>query len=802
MMKRRTFTIHSIRVLWLFWGGIFLLLGGLSGCRETAHQNAEEKGARISHDFTQKPGGEALQILDYMVFDHAGKQYLGGGWWEPVTDPESQKRFIWSIGKQSQIKFYLADHQDIHAAITCAPLLKDRTQTIDITVNGQQVTTLELQYGIREYAFTIPQNVLRLGPNLMTFTYAYAVAPKDLGVSEDTRELGVKFFSLDFDPDLPNYSFPDHASHDLQHVVNISRIKLDDDTKIGIIQTPKSAYAFEKCYIPPNSSLKFFLGVHPAVKSQKTDVTFSIVVKEFQPDLNSPFYINEQKVFTEKIAVPKLRAWQEYTVDLSEFAGKVVSLSFNVLANVEPQKILAVWGEPRIYSEVSAPKYNVILITLDALRKDHITSYGYTRNTTPQLDSFAQETVQYTQCYTPVSWTLPSFASYYTALYAKTHQVGRIADNLQLESMLPLRRSYPTLPTFLKPYGYFTQIITSHAFFDNFYGLSNDFDNRDKDNLNHKMHPFYIDDIQRWLQKNKQERFFLHIHVIPPHTPYLAVAPYDEQFLDFQAACLDDSVKVLFSDRADNFVIDRNAPGDACQQDYIVDLYDAGLALADEFFGKIIAELHSQGLYDETLVIVSSDHGEQFWEHGRLGHGVSLYNEELQVPLLVKYPKSLHIDPQKIDSPVLTIDILPTILAMNHIPVPAYFHGESLFDSEDKALKTPEREYSFFSLSSPEFDEGVIWKQYKYLYSPKSNVEKLYDLQKDPAEQHNIAEAEPDVLERLRTALKEYQQTVNTSIGWQKNIQLQTIDQGKVPQASPDIDEETVKKLKELGYIK
>jgi arylsulfatase A-like enzyme len=766
-----------------------LVILALSGIFQTGcSREKQSENTIVAHDFTQRFDGVIYDNLPPLYFDEYTKNYLGKGWSSPEVG-ENGDSFIWSVGKESLVRFYAAELRDLTVTIDCAPLpVPDQQQSIAVVVNTKDVIALQLHPQFDSYTFIIPKAFLLLGQNVMTFRYAYTRTPETLdNKSTDTRELGVWFSRIDFG----THQGDEHVvvQETLKHLAQIARIKIGDDQKIGISQRPQSGILFDKCYIPPSASLKFALGIHPRVKSSDTNVTFSVVVKDFNLSPSQQTTAEEIFVETLNLQTPSDRAWKEYTVDLSAYAGKVLTVAFNVETQADPQTIIAMWGTPRIVARESSQQYNVVLITLDALRADHLGSYGYAKQTSPHIDAFSRDAVKFTQAYSVAPWTLPSFASYYTALYPQSHQVKE--DQQHKRIGLPAR--FPTLPSFLKPYGYFTQLISNHPFFDVQFGLSKAFDNWDPDSLN-RDGPFYIDTVQKWMKQHAEEKFFLHLHVMPPHNPYIAVAPYDEAFVDFDAPILNGAIKLFFSHYSD-----RLAPWDAnvrwsheitdiATRNYIVNLYDANVALGDEFFGKIIAQLKTFGLYDNTLIILSADHGDEFWEHGTMLHAHNgLYNEVLHVPLVVKFPKALKITPTEIHSPVATLDILPTILAVNGIPVPEYVQGKSFFNLEKKSVQDIDREYTYFAQAYPPSLEAVRWENYQYIYSPQKNSAELYDLVNDPFEQRNLAMEKSDIMEQLRTALANFQTNVTV---------------GSPSQNAPQVDEDSVNRLRDLGYAK
>jgi len=354
-------------------------LSFLIACEGKDELSYEEE---VSHDFTREFYRSKLHlVLDYMEFDHSAKTFLGEGWSSVEKKDSNGDSYIWSEGKKSVIKFYVVEKKDLNVIMRCAPLPANRQQNINIEINGIYLRKLSLHNELGSYEFIIPEEYLMLGLNRMTFTYAYNLTPKSLGINDDVRKLAVKFYSIDFNKSLDNYTFFNGRATIIKEAMNVSRISIDGDMKLVLIQMPKSAIKFDKCYIPPNSELKFSLGFHPKAVKWTEDVTFSIFVEEFTP-YNDKIAEEIFSVTLNPKKNKKDRPWRDYTVDLSDYAGEVLSFSFNVLANADPENIFCAWGEPKIYSKVEEPKYNVILITMDALKRDHVSCYGYKKNTT------------------------------------------------------------------------------------------------------------------------------------------------------------------------------------------------------------------------------------------------------------------------------------------------------------------------------------------------------------------------------------------------------------------------------------
>lgn len=283
--------------------------------------------------------------------------------------------------------------------------------------------------------------------------------------------------------------------------------------------------------------------------------------------------------------------------------------------------------------------------------------------------------------------------------------------------------------------------------------------------------------------------FFYIFTLYPPHAPYKAVAPYDDEYLKYDYDGVDGPKKIFFHSFEKNLISSDH------QKKYVIDLYDAGLALSDEFFGKIIGLIKEYGLYDDSLIIFSADHAEALWEHEEVFHQ-TLYNEVIEIPLVIKYPDHLGISSIEEDARVTTIDILPTILEANDILVPDFFEGISFFIIDEEWSKKNNDRYIYTSSNYiKNRAEGVIWRDYKYIYSYEKKEVELYNLAKDPNEKHNIANDEPEIFEKLKNAIENYDKIVGSQNKKDKEIEPEKEN------GAHDVDDETIQRLRDLGYV-
>lgn len=319
---------------------------------------------------------------------------------------------------------------------------------------------------------------------------------------------------------------------------------------------------------------------------------------------------------------------------------------------------------------------NLILIVLDTLRVDHLGVYGYERPTTTNLDAFAKSAMVYRQAYTSAPWTPPSVGSMMTGLYASAHGMmppdGR---GLARQASSMLDASNLTLAEILKQHGYQTKGVTPNPWIKGEFGYDQGFEEY------YYRERAAADEITRAGIKvvdsfDKQKPFFLFLHYLDPHDPYNPPEEFRRAFSQPLKA--------------------RSYPQELLDK---INLYDAEILFMDHELQKFFAHLKNKELWENTTILILGDHGEQFMEHGHLGHGYNLYNEELHVPFILKHGNLIG-NSQSLVSP---IDIFPTFLSIAAISPPARVQGISLLDQ--KALNARRGTIS-------EIDRKYDWKSY------------------------------------------------------------------------------------------
>ena len=442
----------------------------------------------------------------------------------------------------------------------------------------------------------------------------------------------------------------------------------------------------------------------------------------------------EVEILREDLAVDGGAArWHDRDLPLDAAAGAGTRLVFRTVVRPtpgsSPERALAapLWGAPTIVvpaSPADGPGLNVLLVSFDTLRADHVGAYGSALPTTPRMDRLAREGVLFENARTTFPMTTAAHMSMLTGLYPRGHGV--------LGPTQSLRADVPTLAALLAHAGWVTGAVTEDAMVCASCGFPRGFDAyRENHGEETFGTPSYVAGAtfeagRAWLATHARERFFLFLHTYVVHWPYSPPPEHD-----------------LFRTFRDG---DRERPvAEAPPMVVLERLYAGETHYADALLADLLDDLDRLGVADRTVVVVTADHGEEFGEHGGWSHGTTLYDEVLRVPLIVRAPGRMRPG-HRVTTPASLVDVLPTILDVVGVPIPPGLDGASQARRLAGAADEPGRLLYAQLLShqgraAPRvaaFDGATKW--IVRVDDPQTDAER-YDLATDRAEQHPLADA-------------------------------------------------------------
>ena len=501
--------------------------------------------------------------------------------------------------------------------------------------------------------------------------------------------------------------------------------------------------------------------------------------------------VDGEPIFEETIRRRFANQWFRQSVDLADYSGREVAITFDTRFHETPfintnelaqegLSLLPAWGHPVLGGSSDAPdRPDLILVSIDCLRADHVGAYGHERPTTPNIDALAADGNVFENAVSVSSWTLPTHMSMLTGLMPTEHGLSRSSKRAP---------STPYMPEILSREGYETIGVVSGLYLSPTFGYEQGFD----------VYRTLIDEPAETLVNAAQELLFseprrprfLFLHLFDAHWPYLPADEYLEQ-----AGGRPHEISDLLKN-----VINRRPPADAGQIEDTKVLYDAEVAYVDDYLGRFFDELKRRGIYDGALIVLTADHGEGFYEHELWQHSEIIYNEVTRIPLIVKGPRGAAA--RRISELVSQLGIFPTFLEALELETP--FAHPGLLSLAEKSARFPERVMSEITWEANE-TRGPLLKlaatrgELKYVatftgelddeaFVSRLAKEELYDLSRDPGEKANLLPDDADRIGELRRHVRDYLDVVRARRAGDAGDRI-------------IVDDELAEKLRALGYV-
>ena len=420
----------------------------------------------------------------------------------------------------------------------------------------------------------------------------------------------------------------------------------------------------------------------------------------------------------------------------------------------------------------------IVLISIDTLRADHLGAYGHRRETSPNLDALAARGAVFEDTSTTAPWTLPAHVSMLTGLYP---------EQTRVRTREVLGEDIPTIAETLLAAGYRTGGMGNVSWLQPAFRLNRGFEKwklLPADESRKGAAARITDFGMEFLEQNDGERCFLFLHYFDVHSPYRSQSVFERAFLppDFRKTSKVTGATMQLGLAATNhgYVVFSEQ-----EREDLEKLYDAGILQLDDDLGRLFRFIDERFGFDDTLVIVTSDHGEGFFEHGKFSHGEDQYQEVLHVPLILRggsVPASV-----RINGPTSIVDIAPTILAAAGVAPRGTVPGVDLARYWDApALARDER--VFYSQSAPGPDKDVIRMarrgDLKLITNSENGRRELYDLAADPAERNDLSQVRPELVDEFLALMDRF--FVHPDAAQANTLEL---------------DPETVERLRKLGYV-
>ncbi len=433
-----------------------------------------------------------------------------------------------------------------------------------------------------------------------------------------------------------------------------------------------------------------------------------------------------------------------------------------------------------LYKSIRKPSGpHVFVLLIDVLRADHLSCYGYERATSPHIDRFAEDAILFEQAISSSTFTKTSVSSLFTGLAPHHHgvYVGNLRDSADRITSDVLSRDLTVMAEEMKRCGFVTLGIVHNGQLRPYMGFDQGFDLYDNDPGRMPwMVTRFRSERGRW---PRSQRLFSYLHFLDLHGPYCPIPPYDKMFGRYSDSFDSIDLHETWQRYVADVKLKRIMPTEA-DIEQLRSLYDGQLVFVDEWIGRVLDGLKADGLYDESLIVLTGDHGDAFWEHGFINHSNMPYEELVHVPLVIKLPGSRN-GGTRVKTPVGLVDILPTLLDLAGETGTGLHDGASLLGM----LENPTGEHPPRGVHVSEFEASAAIREgnWKLLFRPHRPLE-LYDLERDPQEQTNLYEEEPEIARRLEQRLEAVLEARHQVSGRERVV----------------VDPETVRELEALGY--
>jgi len=728
---------------------------GVWGCEG---QFGSSRTIDLVEHFPEARQSTETDFIDFQdaMFD----DYLGAGWFLPRGESGARKP-AWGVGTHSVVMFFRLKPQNITLSFQCRPfsLPDGRRQGVSFLVNGPFVGEVDLNNGMQEVEVGVPAEILRSGENILTMKYASSQRRSE-PFSKPSTDRAVEWRWMRISPSVKR-------GGESAAVDRVQReLFIPSGTRIDFYLGPMNRAEFSCDTIEPTGDFKGRLIV--AAQGGETPET---VVGTFETRrTGARTTISGNNTTSIRISLAAVgRCSQQGPAHCGILlAGPLVS-TIDVQEGTRKKSAVVRELEPRTSSPL-----NIVIYLIDALRADHLGCYGYDRPVSPRIDGFSESGVLFEKAQAQTSWTRASVASIFTGLMPQVHGANDDDDALS--------ESVTTIAEYLQTAGYQTAGFSANGNAGPNVGFAQGFD------IFRHIGAARSEELgveySKWLNDLKDDQpFFLWVHAVDPHVPYMPPNVFRDRFAPGVTDRELGSVARIASlsrhpDRLSKRVISN-----------LKDLYDAEIAANDRSFGALLDVLKNRGLEDNTVVILLSDHGEEFYDHGGWTHGKTLYGEVLNIPLIIRFPGGPW--GERIDRVVQHVDILPTILDFVGIDVPTGIQGHCLTDllTEEGRQNWPNQSFSYLDLrgrvGSTVFDGR--WKMIHFQDRGRGSLPKLFFIPTDHNETTDLFPRRPD--------------TGATMLAWDARHTCRLPDPVTAPIVDTTAKREMREALKALGYI-
>lgn len=764
------------------------ILGGCGG-KDDATKPAETdpgaKGTPWADSVKIVDLGESVHMADISHFGEfadfgsaARFKYTLGGWMSGWDNDTSMNGMTYAWASRSPSRFYFSVPEAVPLTLVVRAR-KGGQDTFSIYLNDKPLQRITMSGdAFEDYRVAAPVEAVLPGENALKFVYQTT----DKMVGGHPASFAVDYVRIIKEGE----DVPEGMPFDPPHIDGLAQpFKVGEEEKRGLI-LPLPSTMSHYFYVPKTASLCLSIAAATSGAAKKApDV--SLKVRATPVDGGDAIEMLSKSYSG--------GSWHHEMLDLSKMEGKLVKLDIVSSGDTTGRVVL---GEASI--RITPPKVltfgkakNVIVLLIDTLRADKLTAYQKTYVRTPAFEKFVKESTLFERCQAPSNWTKPSCATVLTGLHPDSHKArghsSRIASSIKLAS------------EHFRPLGFTTGAFVANGYLASEFGFNrgwHKYVNYIRENKNTDAENVYKEALG-FIAENKDKPFFTYIQTIDPHVPYdppeedlkiYDARPYEGPVVNRNTGNLLEEIKrkkVTLNDR---------------DKKRLEALYDGEITYHDRYFGHFLDGLKKLGVLDNTLIVVCSDHGEEFFEHDSVGHGHTLFQELLHVPLVIRSPGVVPAGIRSI-AEVGLADILPTILHSVGADIPNQMEGRDLLPICNGDTQDP-MEASFSSFYSEADERNLSWcvkkGDFKLRMKGPANTY-LNNLVTDPHELGDDDAKFPLALRALRISLGQFIGAPNKA-NWMRNeIAVQAVSPSAAESETTEVPEDLKAQLRALGYM-
>lgn len=716
----------------------------------------DEESFPHQYDILAELFAQPLEATEHIEFVNPQDAYhLFRGW--SVAEKETR----WANATTAQLYFYhdgSEKSKEVEVIWRALPSSEEKKQRTKIFLNGKKITSLTIKTPFKTNRFRLPASALYPGFNLLTFQFSYTETPVRLDPdSQDTRNLAVAFEKIRFISESSN-------TEPIVYQLEAQAFAQKANSGVAIFKKLPASFDLDVQY--------------QASKGTKA----SIEVIDEQGKRQTLSLPSGKTARSRRFTFPEQGFYRIHALTTGENDGTIVWEKVFVSTKTEQVTLEQPSQSFVKRPKVAEKKADILLYVIDTLRSDHVGCYGYSRNTTPYIDAFAKENTLYPNAYATSSWTKPSGASIMTGLLPRNHRTSSRNAKLPEEVV--------TLAESLQKHGYYTAAFITNGSLADYFGFAQGFDKFIYFQENHSSRMVHTPSaevnkqvfkfLREYLAQPERKPLFLLFWSTDPHSPYAPPQDVLEIFDIQQYTPIKTDLKLLTEVRH------AGLEPTASQIEFMKARYDQEIFANDRSFGELVEELKTLGLYQGMTIILTADHGDEFFEHGGVGHAFTLYNDQIRVPLVVKAPE---IESGSYHHAVQIIDIYPTILDSLGIDEPYPLDGISLMRPiNGQRVLYFENNFAGNDLVSRLDDSKKIIVNKQYFRPPLTTFLPVYEAY--AAE--DLYEQQPLEIEGFENFARIHE--IASYINRKNVLDLQEQE----VEISPELDQ----KLRELGYAK